>query len=111
MVSYGLARVVIATANKIRDGGARYVATSFSISADRSLMTAGRTEVWAETLLRLQLGSCPSGEDAIVAVVAGALLRASSFIHGHGVLCEVAKFLVSFDALNSMSHRTIEDLF
>ena len=80
MVSYGVIGGVMATANNIRDGGARYVATSFSISADRSLIqTTGRAEVWAATLLRLQLGSsCPSGVDAIVAVilpVAGALLR------------------------------------
>ncbi len=54
------------TAKKIRDGGARYVATSFSISAERSLMTTGRAVI----LLRLQPGSCPSGEDAIVAVIA-----------------------------------------
>ena len=67
---------VIATANNIRDIGARYVATSFSISVERSLIqTTGRAEVWAATFLRLQLESCPSGEDAIV-VAYGMLLRA-----------------------------------
>ena len=60
-----------ATANNIRDGGARYVATSFSISAERSLIQTGRA---AATFLRLRLGSCSSGEDAIVVVIAGALL-------------------------------------
>jgi hypothetical protein len=76
MISYGLDGGVTATANNIRDGGARYVATSFNISADKSLIqTTVRAEVWAATLLRLQLGSsCPSGADAIVAVIAGALL-------------------------------------
>ncbi len=71
MVSYGLIGGVIATANNIRDGGARYVATSFSISAERSLIQTGRATT---TFLRLQLGSCSSGEDAIVVVIAGALL-------------------------------------
>ena len=68
----------MATVNNNRDGGARYVATSFSISADRSLIQTGCAAT--TTLLRLQLGSCSSGEDAIVVVIAGALLRASSFI-------------------------------
>ena len=60
----------MATANNIRDGGARYVATSFSISAERSLMTTGRAVI----LLRLQPGTRSSGEDAIVVVIDGALL-------------------------------------
>jgi len=83
----------MATANNIRDGGARYVATSFNISAERSLIqTTGRAEVWAATLLRLQLGSCPSGEDAIVVVaVISAIAEIDSFHYFsffifHGVL-------------------------
>ena len=60
----------MATANNIRDGGARYVATSFSISAERSLIQTGQAAIF----LRLQLGSCSSGEDAIVVVIDGALL-------------------------------------
>ena len=71
IVSYGVTGGVMATANNNRDGGARYVATSFSISAERSLIETGRATA---TLLRLQLRSCSSGEDAIVDVITGALL-------------------------------------
>ena len=69
----------MATANNIRDGGARYVATSFSISPERSLIQTGRATT---TFLRLQLGTCSSsGVDAIVVVViAGTLLICAAMI-------------------------------
>jgi hypothetical protein len=68
----------MATANNIRDIGARYVATSFSISPERSLIQTGRATT---TFLRLQLGTCSSGVDAIVVVViAGTLLICAAMI-------------------------------